>query len=59
MNYQEFVNKFKAGEQEIVSWNWSNDKWRQKMNRLFKKGYFKKRSAAGNDYIWLRGGRFI
>ena len=50
MNYQEFVNGFKTGEQHTVSWSWKNDNWRQKMNRLSKKGYFKKRSIAGDDF---------
>jgi hypothetical protein len=47
MNWQEFTTNMKEGQTYRVFFNWSFDKERDKMNRLSKKGYFKRTSDKG------------
>jgi hypothetical protein len=49
VNWEKFLNKIKPGQEYSVAPNWSEDNWRKKINRLARKGYFKKigRSYGG------------
>lgn len=60
-SYEEWYNSLKDNTIIRISWSWSEDTWRNKMNRLSKKGYFKKKSSKGIDIYtktnkkWVKG----
>ena len=47
ISLKDYLSLFNENDYTLVSFSWSNDKEIKKMNRLSKKGYFKRISTKG------------